>query len=128
MTLPGNPPWSSRKELLARAAVGMPAFHPELVTRKPRRAEWKHLAQLAGRAVALRRVHRDRRRGMAQATATGNTRLEVIAVTATTTASERLSRRSTLFRCQASERQPSIRPAGRGLVLRNGQELIHHGQ
>jgi len=45
MTLPGNPPWSSRRELLARAAVGMPAFHPERVTRKPGRAEWKHLAQ-----------------------------------------------------------------------------------
>jgi hypothetical protein len=33
----------SRKEQLARAAVGMPAGHPELITRKPGRAEWKLL-------------------------------------------------------------------------------------
>jgi hypothetical protein len=31
----------SRKERIARAAVGMPAEHLELVTRKPGRAEWK---------------------------------------------------------------------------------------
>ena len=45
MTLPGNPPWSSRRELLARAAVSMPAFHPERVTRRPGRGEWKHMAR-----------------------------------------------------------------------------------
>jgi hypothetical protein len=33
----------SRKERIARAAVGMPAGHPELVTSKPGRAEWKKL-------------------------------------------------------------------------------------
>jgi hypothetical protein len=33
----------SRNERVARAAVGMPAGHPELVTRKPSRAEWKQL-------------------------------------------------------------------------------------
>jgi hypothetical protein len=31
----------SRGERIARAAIGMPAEHPELVTRKPSRAEWK---------------------------------------------------------------------------------------
>lgn len=44
MTLPDNPGRLSRKELLARAATGMPAFHPELITRKPGRTEWKMLA------------------------------------------------------------------------------------
>jgi hypothetical protein len=34
----------SRKERLARAVLGMPADHPELLTRKPGRAEWKLLA------------------------------------------------------------------------------------
>lgn len=34
----------SRRERIARTAVGMPARHPELITRKPGRAEWKHLA------------------------------------------------------------------------------------
>ena len=33
-----------RKERIARAAIGMPARHPELVTRKPGRVEWKQLA------------------------------------------------------------------------------------
>jgi hypothetical protein len=33
----------SRKERIARATIGMPAEHPELVTRKPGRAEWKLL-------------------------------------------------------------------------------------
>lgn len=33
----------SRKERLARAALDMPAEHPELVTGKPSRAEWKQL-------------------------------------------------------------------------------------
>jgi hypothetical protein len=45
MTLPGNPPWGSRRELLARAAVGMPAFHPERITCRPSRGEWKQLAR-----------------------------------------------------------------------------------
>ena len=31
----------SRKERIARAAIGMPADHPEHVTRSPGRAEWK---------------------------------------------------------------------------------------
>ena len=34
----------SRKERIARAAVGMPEGHPELVTRKPGRTEWNELA------------------------------------------------------------------------------------
>jgi hypothetical protein len=34
----------SRRERAARAAIGMPPGHPELITRKPRRAEWRHLA------------------------------------------------------------------------------------
>jgi hypothetical protein len=33
----------SRNERIARVAIGMPAEHPELVTRKPGRAEWKLL-------------------------------------------------------------------------------------
>jgi hypothetical protein len=40
MTPPGGPGRISRKERLARAAAGMPAGHPELLTRKPGRAEW----------------------------------------------------------------------------------------
>jgi hypothetical protein len=34
----------SRKERIARAAAGMPASRPELITRKPGQAEWKVLA------------------------------------------------------------------------------------
>ena len=34
----------SRRERIARVTVGMPAGHPELVTRKPGRAEWQELA------------------------------------------------------------------------------------
>ncbi|MHB1596823.1 MAG: hypothetical protein ACYCO9_10130 [Streptosporangiaceae bacterium] len=34
----------SRRERVARAAIGMPPGHPELLTRKPGRAEWRHLA------------------------------------------------------------------------------------
>ncbi len=45
MTPAGGQGRISRKERIARAAVGMPAGHPELVTRKPGRAEWKHLAR-----------------------------------------------------------------------------------
>jgi hypothetical protein len=44
MTAAGGQGRISRKECIARAAVGMPAEHPELVTRKPGRAEWKLLA------------------------------------------------------------------------------------
>jgi hypothetical protein len=43
MTTPGGQGWISRKERIARAAAGMPPEHPELVTRKPGRAEWKKL-------------------------------------------------------------------------------------
>jgi hypothetical protein len=44
MTAPARPGPISRKEHAARAAAGMPAGHPGLITRKPRRAEWKQLA------------------------------------------------------------------------------------
>ena len=44
MTAAGGQGRISRKEQIARAAAGMPAEHPELVTRKPGRAEWKRLA------------------------------------------------------------------------------------
>jgi len=48
MTGTGGQGGISRNERIARAAVGMPAGHPELVTRKPSRAEWKQLtARLA---------------------------------------------------------------------------------
>ena len=40
MTGAGSQGGISPKERIARAAVGMPAGHPELVTRKPGRAEW----------------------------------------------------------------------------------------
>jgi hypothetical protein len=43
MTGAGSQGEISRKERIARTAVGMPAGHPELVTRKPGRAEWKQL-------------------------------------------------------------------------------------
>ena len=43
MTAAGGQGRISRKESIARAAAGMPAGHPELVTRKPGRAEWKLL-------------------------------------------------------------------------------------
>jgi hypothetical protein len=45
MTAAGGPGRISRKERAARAAIGMPAGHPELITRKPGRTEWKHLAK-----------------------------------------------------------------------------------
>jgi len=44
MTGAGGQGRISRNEQIARAAVGMPAEHPELVTRKPGRAEWRLLA------------------------------------------------------------------------------------
>jgi hypothetical protein len=43
MTGAGGQGGISRNERVARAAVGMPAGHPELVTHKPSRAEWKQL-------------------------------------------------------------------------------------
>jgi len=43
MTRAGGQDRISRKERIARAAIGMPADHPELLTRKPSRAEWKQL-------------------------------------------------------------------------------------
>jgi hypothetical protein len=45
MTATGSPGPINRKERIARAAAGMPAEHPELVTRRPGRTEWKHLAK-----------------------------------------------------------------------------------
>ena len=45
MTAAGGQNRISRKERVARAAAGMPAEHPELVTRKPGRAEWKQLTE-----------------------------------------------------------------------------------
>jgi len=44
MTAAGGAGWISRKERIARAAASMPALHPELLTRKPGRDEWKLLA------------------------------------------------------------------------------------
>jgi len=44
MTTPGRKGRISRKERTARAAIGMPAHHPEQITRKPGRAEWRQLA------------------------------------------------------------------------------------
>jgi hypothetical protein len=46
MTATPSPGRVSRKERIARAAIGMPAGHPELITRSPGRAEWKQLAAL----------------------------------------------------------------------------------
>jgi hypothetical protein len=37
-----------RRECTARAAIGMPAHHPEQVTRRPGRAEWKEFAAWCG--------------------------------------------------------------------------------
>ena len=44
MTAAGGPGRTNRREHLARAAAGMPAEHPELLTRKPSRTEWQLLA------------------------------------------------------------------------------------
>ena len=44
MTAADDPGRISRRERIARAAVGMPGGHPEFVTRKPSRAEWRLLA------------------------------------------------------------------------------------
>jgi hypothetical protein len=43
MTAPDGQGRISHRERIARAAAGMPAEHPELITRKPGRAEWKLL-------------------------------------------------------------------------------------
>jgi hypothetical protein len=43
MTNPENARRISRKERIACAINGMPVDHPELITRKPGRAEWKQL-------------------------------------------------------------------------------------
>jgi len=43
MTTAGGRGQISRNERIARAAAGMPTEHPELVTRKPGRTEWKLL-------------------------------------------------------------------------------------
>ena len=43
MTAAGGRRQISRKERIARAAAGMPPEHPELVTRKPGRTEWRLL-------------------------------------------------------------------------------------
>jgi hypothetical protein len=44
MTPSAGPCRNSLTERLARTAAGMPAEHPELLTRKPGRAEWQLLA------------------------------------------------------------------------------------
>ena len=44
MTAAGGPGRIGRRERTARGAAGMPAEHPELLTRKPSRAEWQLLA------------------------------------------------------------------------------------
>jgi hypothetical protein len=43
LTRAAGPVRISRKERAARAALSMPAGHPERITRKPGRAQWKHL-------------------------------------------------------------------------------------
>lgn len=40
MTNPGKAPRIGRKECIGRAVIGMLVDHPELVPRKPGRAEW----------------------------------------------------------------------------------------
>jgi hypothetical protein len=42
MAAESGPGRVSPKELIARAVLGMPVGHPEQVTRKPGRAEWRH--------------------------------------------------------------------------------------
>jgi hypothetical protein len=61
MTATGSPGPISRQERVARAAVGMPAGHPELVTRKPGRAEWKQLTARLAELWPNDEIHRDRR-------------------------------------------------------------------
>lgn len=45
MTSDHGPTYVGRTERVARAAVGMPAEHPELIAREPGRAEWKQLTR-----------------------------------------------------------------------------------
>lgn len=52
MTSAGGQGGINHKERIARTAVAMPAGHPELVTRKPGRAEMEAAHSLARRAVA----------------------------------------------------------------------------
>jgi len=44
VTAADGPVRIGRSERIARAAVSMPALHPELLTRTPSRAEWQELA------------------------------------------------------------------------------------
>lgn len=44
MTAPDRKSRINRKERFARAAIGMAANHPEHITRRPSRDEWRHLA------------------------------------------------------------------------------------
>lgn len=44
MTRPHDRGRISRRERLARAALGMAEGHPEFITRKPGRTEWRQLA------------------------------------------------------------------------------------
>jgi hypothetical protein len=44
VTAASGPGRISRRERLARAAAGMAVRHPELLTRRPGRAEWQLLA------------------------------------------------------------------------------------
>jgi hypothetical protein len=43
MTARGGRSRISHQERIARAAIAMPAEHPELLIRKPSRAEWRQL-------------------------------------------------------------------------------------
>jgi len=57
----------SPEERTARAVIGMPARHPELITRKPGRVEWQQLAALCSELwpydeyMAIVTVHYQRR-------------------------------------------------------------------
>ena len=44
MTTPSRKHRLTRTERFARAAIGMPVGHPELITRRPSRAEWRYFA------------------------------------------------------------------------------------
>jgi hypothetical protein len=72
MTATGGPGRIGRRERIVRSAVGMPALHPELLTRKPGRAEWELLATLCAQlwphdeytAIVTEMGWRDRPPGM----------------------------------------------------------------
>jgi excisionase family DNA binding protein len=85
MTTPGSPGRISRKERAARAAIGMPAGHPNSSSAGPAAVSGSS-SPPARRDVARRQVHRDRRRGVAAGPAARNPRLEVNTVAAGTTA------------------------------------------